>query len=108
MNWWEDTVVNLILGMDPNAPLDSDTGQELHQSIMSMLVGHRGPLERDVYGIIFDQVYLLPGLVMSYLYAGSPQHLYQSMKKYVLLGLMKIYWSKPSDKIIPNSICIIF
>ena len=61
----------------------------------------------NMYGIIFYQVYLLPWLVMLYLDSGSPQHLYQIMQEYVVIGLMKIYWSKSSEKIIPNSICII-
>ena len=47
-------------------------------------------------------------LVMLYLADGSPQHFYQGMKKYVVIRLMSIYWSNPSDKIIYNSICIIF
>ena len=46
-------------------------------------------------------------MVMLYLAAGSPQHIYQGMQKYVLIGLMKLYWSKPSGKIILDIICII-
>ena len=46
-------------------------------------------------------------MVMLYLAAGSPQHLYQGMQKYVVIGLMNIYWINPSDKIFPNIICII-
>ena len=72
----------------------------------------------NVYGIIFYQVYLLPLLtipphffcrimVMSYLTYGSPKNLYQSMHKYVVIGLVKIYWSKPSENIVPNIICTI-
>ena len=30
------------------------------------------------------------------------------MQNYVVIDLIKIYWSKPSDKIIPNIIFIIF
>ena len=47
-------------------------------------------------------------MVMLYLAAGSPQHLYKGMQEYAVIGLMKIYWSKPSEKIITNIICIIF
>ena len=47
-------------------------------------------------------------MVMLHLAAGSHQHLYQSTQKYVVIVLMKIYWSKTSDKIISNIICIIF
>ena len=46
--------------------------------------------------------------LMLYLSAGSPHHNYHGMKKYVVIGLMKMCWIKLSDKIIPNSICIIF
>ena len=42
-------------------------------------------------------------LVMLYLAAVSPQHLYQGMQKYVVIVLMKIYCSNQSDNIIPNS-----
>ena len=40
--------------------------------------------------------------------SGSPQNIYQYMKKFVVIVLIKIYQSKPSDKIIPDNICIIF
>ena len=30
------------------------------------------------------------------------------MHKYVVIGLMNIFWSKPSGEIVTNSICIIF
>ena len=69
-----------------------------------------------VYGIIFYQMYLLPCpppfffcgiLVMLYLAAGPTQHLYQGIKKYVVIGLLNIYWSTPSDKITPNCVSII-
>ena len=46
-------------------------------------------------------------MLMLYLAYGSPRNLYQGMQKYVVIGLMKIYWSKPSDKIFTKSICII-
>ena len=46
-------------------------------------------------------------LVMLYLTSGSPQHVYQDMQKYGLIVLIKVYWSNPSGKIIPNSISII-
>ena len=46
-------------------------------------------------------------MVVLYLDAESPQHLYQVMQNYVLIGLVKIYWSKPSEKIITNIICMI-
>ena len=45
-------------------------------------------------------------LVMLYLASGLPQNIYQSMKKCVVIGIMKIYWSKTSDKIIPKSFYI--
>ena len=82
---------------------------------ISLLVG-----SNNVYGIIFYQVYLLPWftipppffycgiMVMLYLAAGSPQHLYQGMKNYVVIELMNIQRINLSDKIIPNSMCIIF
>ena len=47
-------------------------------------------------------------LVMLYLANGTPQQLYMGMQKYVFIGLMKLYLSNPSDKIIPNIIYIIF
>ena len=47
-------------------------------------------------------------LLMLYMDAGSPQHLYQVVQNYVMIGLMNISWSKPSYNIIPNNICIIF
>ena len=75
---------------------------------ISFLVGNT-----NVYGIIFYQVYLLPWLtfppflswyfgilVMLYFASGTLQHLYQGMKKYVVIGSMKIYCGKPSDNII--------
>ena len=76
----------------------------------------------NVYGIIFYQVYLLTWinilLYFSYFYllwnsgdvylaAGSSQHLYHGMHIYVVIVIMDIYWSKPSDKIINNNTCII-
>ena len=45
---------------------------------------------------------------MLYLASVSLKLLNQVMKKYVVIGLMNIYCSKPSDKINPNIICIIF
>ena len=47
-------------------------------------------------------------MVMLYLGAGLPHHLYQGMQKYFVIGLMKLYRSNSSDKIITNSICILF
>ena len=48
LNSWEDTVANLILGMETNAPLVYDLGLELRHPIMSMLGGRRGGrLERE-------------------------------------------------------------
>ena len=46
-----DTVENLILGTEPNYPLSSYMGLEIHHPIMSMLGGHRGWLgiERERY-----------------------------------------------------------
>ena len=49
LNWWEDTIANIILGMETNAPLASAPGLELHHPITSMLGGHGGQLERDIY-----------------------------------------------------------
>ena len=46
---WEDTVANVILGMEPNAPLAYATGLELHHPIMSMLGGHGGRLDIYIY-----------------------------------------------------------
>ena len=46
--------------------------------------------------------------MLLYLDFGSRQNLYQDIHKYDVIVLMKISWSDPSDKIIPNSICIIF
>ena len=47
-------------------------------------------------------------LDMLYLAAGSHQHLYQYMQNYVVIGLIKIPWIDQGDKLILNSICIIF
>ena len=46
-------------------------------------------------------------MMIFYLTAGSRQHIYQDMKDYVVIGLMKLSWSNPSDKLINDSICII-
>ena len=75
----------------------------------------------NMYAHIFYQVYLLLYIttlsfkaqccvimVMLYLDYVSPQHLYQDMKKYVVIGLMNIYCIKLIENIINNSICIIF
>ena len=65
----------------------------------------------NVYGIIFYQVYLLPWItipLMLYLTYWSPQHLYQDIQKYVVIVLMKLTWSNPSEKFLTDSICIIF
>ena len=43
-----------------------------------------------------------------YLDAGSPQHPYQYMQKYILIGLMNIYWINPSENLIHDIISIIF
>ena len=53
-------------------------------------------------------LFLCGMMVMLYLDSGSPQNLYQSMQKYVVIGLVNIYCSNMSYKIISNSICIIF
>ena len=47
-------------------------------------------------------------MMMLYLASGSHQQFYQRMQKYVVIESLKIYWSKPSENIIPNSICIMF
>ena len=44
---------------------------------------------------------------MFYLDVESPQYPYQGMQKYLVIGLMNIYWSKTSDNTITNIICII-
>ena len=46
LNWWEDTVANVILGTEPNTPLAYAPVLELRHPIMSMLEGHRAQLER--------------------------------------------------------------
>ena len=43
----EDTVANIILETEPNAPIASARGLELHHPIISMLGGHGGRLERE-------------------------------------------------------------
>ena len=43
-------------------------------------------------------------MAMLQLYSVSPQHLYQNMKKHVVIVLMNISLSKLSDKIIHNII----
>ena len=49
---FEDTVANVILGTEPNAPLAYAPVLELHHPIMSMLGGHRGQLVREKYKIV--------------------------------------------------------
>ena len=44
---------------------------------------------------------------MLYLAAGTPQYIYQGIQKYFVIGLMKLYWSKPSENISLGIICII-
>ena len=53
---WEDTVIKVILGTEPNAPFAYAIGFERHHLIMSMLGGHGGRLdrERDVKVINLD------------------------------------------------------
>ena len=46
---WEDTTANVILGMEPNAPLAYAPGLEMHHPIMSILGGGRCQLEREVF-----------------------------------------------------------
>ena len=46
-------------------------------------------------------------MVILYLAAGSTQHLYQDMRKYVVVGLMKPSWINKDDKILQNSIFIV-
>ena len=48
LNWWEDTVEDLILGTEHNNPLVYAPVLEHHQPIMSMIGGHGGRLERDI------------------------------------------------------------
>ena len=49
LNWWEDNVENINLGIEPNAPLVSVTGLEHHHPIMSMLGDPGGRLEIYIY-----------------------------------------------------------
>ena len=46
----EDTVENLILREEPNAPLESALGLELHHPIMSMLGGNGVQIKREREG----------------------------------------------------------
>ena len=46
INRWEDTVENIILGIEPNATLENTPGLEIHHLIMSILGGNGGRLER--------------------------------------------------------------
>ena len=39
INWWEDTLANVILGTDNNAPLSSAPGLEIDHPIVSVLGG---------------------------------------------------------------------
>ena len=60
----------------------------------------------NMYGVIFYQVYLPPWLaillflcgilVMLYLSARLPEHLYQGIQKYVVIGLIKNQSSNPN------------
>ena len=43
---WEDTVANIILGTEPNAPLDYASVLELRHPIVSIIGGREGQLER--------------------------------------------------------------
>ena len=43
---WEYTIANVILGTEPNAPLDYDMVLEIHHPIMSTLGGHGLRLKR--------------------------------------------------------------
>ena len=52
LNRWEDTVENVILGTEPNAPIAYAPVLELHQAIMIMLVGNRGRLYIYIYIVI--------------------------------------------------------
>ena len=69
----------------------------MYTKIISFLVGMT-----SFYGITFYQVYLVSWItipfissfsggiiLMLYLAAGSPKHLYQGMQKYVVIGLLK-------------------
>ena len=47
-------------------------------------------------------------IVILYLASVSSQHLYQDMQKYVVIVLMNITWSKPSEKFIHSITCILF
>ena len=93
---WFGVIVNLL----PHREMLMDAKP------ITLLVG-----STNVYGIIFYQVYLPPCLTIPlilYFSAGSPQHLYQDMQKYVVIVLMKLLRISPSCKFFTNSICIIF
>ena len=47
-------------------------------------------------------------MVMLYLAAGSLQHIYQDVQNYVVIGLMYISWSNPSDNNFHAIIFILF
>ena len=47
-------------------------------------------------------------LLIFWLTAVLTQHLYQDMKKYVVIVLMNIHRGNPRDNLIPNSISILF
>ena len=47
LNRWEDNLANVILGMEPNAPLAYATVLEPPQTITSKLGGHGCRLERE-------------------------------------------------------------
>ena len=55
LNWWENNVVNIILGTESNSPLAYAPVLELHHIIISTLGGHGGQLERErnYYTFIF-------------------------------------------------------
>ena len=44
---WGDTVVNIILGIEPSDPLAYTSVLELHQPIMIMIGGNGDQLERE-------------------------------------------------------------
>ena len=47
-------------------------------------------------------------LVMLYLDAGSTNHIYKDMQKYIVIVIINIYWDKTSEKVIHDSIFIIW
>ena len=76
---------------------------ELHHPIMSKLWDLGGQTKRKRYKLGDVEFWM-----MFYLDDGSLQNIYQDMQNYVVIGLMKLSCSNPSDKLIHNIICVVF